>query len=576
MHVILLARETLEAVGVSQCVQLALVVGNVAAALLYLSLEVSRLVRTLDLPDQALVTDEQKEHTEYEYSDCVLVQYPFAQPRMIGNVLLYVGELHCLPKIGKAGTVLPDFPKKHTKLQKIFDICKYYGHFFYLRYDFCGFFRVSGQFDATGVQFVRNKSEQRYMKKVLIIAGLFACMCLSAQTTGLVVVDQPSDTTAVKDSVDGFRFTMVDSVAITPVKDQNRSSTCWAFSTIGFLESELLRMGKGEYDLSEMFVVSKTMMDRATYFVRQYGDGSSFAPGGSAYDVIYCMSHYGLVPQEAMPGIRYGAAKGDTLPVHSELDAVAGGYLKALTSGKLKKLTPVWKEGLQAIYDTYLGACPEEFTYKGKKYTPKSFAESLGLKEDDYVSITSYTHHPFYERFALEVPDNWRMDQMYNIPIDELIAVIDNAIAKGYTLAWGADVSEDGFTRKGIGVMPDADNGAEITGSDMAHWLGLKADQRKDELTKRPLLEVEVTQQMRQDAYDRWETTDDHGMQIFGIAHDQNGKKYYMVKNSWGTARSDYKGIWYVSEAFMRYKTNDILVHKDALPKDIKKKMGVK
>ena len=207
------------------------------------------------------------------------------------------------------------------------------------------------------------------MKSFCIIAGLLTCLSLSAQSTGVIIVNEPADSLAM-DSVDGFRFTTIDSVAITPVKDQNRSSTCWAFSTLGFLESELLRTGKGEYDLSEMFVVSKTMMDRATYFVRQYGEGSSFSPGGSAYDVIYCMSHYGLVPQEAMPGIRYGAAKGDTLPVHNELDAVAGGYIKALTGGKIKKLTPVWKEGLQAIYDTYLGTCPEEFTYRGKTYTP--------------------------------------------------------------------------------------------------------------------------------------------------------------------------------------------------------------
>ena len=409
------------------------------------------------------------------------------------------------------------------------------------------------------------------MKELMIIAALAVGMTAWAQNDSTIV--EKDSTKVEKDSIEGFRFTTVDSVGITPVKDQNRSSTCWAFSTLGFLESEVLREKGKVVDFSEMYVVSKTMIDRATYCVRLYNE-PHFAPGGSAYDVIYCMEHYGLVPQEAMPGIRYGWTKNDTLPVHSELDHVASGYLKGLNG--LKRISPVWKEGLQAVYDTYLGKCPEEFTYEGKTYTPKSFVKELGLKADDYVSFTSYTHHPFYEKFALEVPDNWRMDQMYNIPIDELIAVIDNAIAKGYTLAWGADVSEDGFTRKGIGVMPDADNGAEITGSDMAHWLGLKADQRKDELTKRPLPEVEVTQQMRQDAYDRWETTDDHGMQIFGIAHDQNGKKYYMVKNSWGTARSDYKGIWYVSEAFMRYKTNDILVHKDALPKDIKKKMGVK
>ena len=259
---------------------------------------------------------------------------------------------------------------------------------------------------------------------------------------------------SVKDTAkvdSGFVFTTVDSVAITPVKDQHRSGTCWAFSALGFLESEVLRTKGKVVDFAEMFVVNKTMMDRATYCVRMYND-VKFAAGGSAYDVIYCMKHYGLVPQEVMPGIRYGSTPADTLPVHAELDKVAGGYLNALTG--LKKLTPVWREGLQAIYDTYLGACPEEFKFEGKKYTPLSYVESLGLDADDYVSLTSYTHHPFYQTFALEVPDNWRMDQMYNLPIDELMRVIDNAIATGYTLAWGADVSEIGFTRKGIGVMP--------------------------------------------------------------------------------------------------------------------------
>ena len=294
------------------------------------------------------------------------------------------------------------------------------------------------------------------MKKIILLA--FAAMSVAAMGNGRGTMVQ-GDSIQAKDSVEGFQFTTVDSVGTTPVKDQNRSSTCWAFSTIGFLESEVLRTKGKVIDLSEMFVVSKTMMDRANYCVRLYNE-PRFAPGGSAYDVIYCMEHYGLVPQEAMPGIRYGWTKNDTLPVHNELDHVAGGYLNGLKG--LKKLSPVWKEGLQAIYDTYLGKCPEEFEYEGKKYTPKSYAEGLGLRAEDYVSLTSYTHHPFYERFALEVPDNWRMDQMYNVPIDELMSVIDNALAKGYTLAWGADVSETGFTRKGIGVVPDEDNGADI------------------------------------------------------------------------------------------------------------------
>jgi aminopeptidase C len=334
-------------------------------------------------------------------------------------------------------------------------------------------------------------------------------------------------------------------------------------------------MGKGEWDLSEMFVVHHTMLDRAEYVVRMYGT-AQFAPGGSAYDVIYCLKNYGLVPQEVMPGIKYGSTPADTLPVHTELDAVAGGVVDAVVNSGLKKLTPVWKQALTAVYDTYLGACPETFTYKGKKYTPKSFAEMLGLNADDYVSITSYTHHPYYTTFALEVPDNWRMDQMYNVPMEEMMAIIDNALAKGYTLAWGADVSEICFTRTGLGVVPNEEEAVDLTGSDMARWLGLSATDKREELTKKPLPEKTITQEMRQAAYDSWENTDDHGMQIFGTAKDQNGKRYYMVKNSWGTQKSEYKGIWYVSEAYMQYKINDVLVHKDAIPTAISQTLGIK
>ena len=404
------------------------------------------------------------------------------------------------------------------------------------------------------------------MKKILFS---FAACAMS-----MSLVAQVDNTETPSDSTEGFRFTTIDSIAITPVKDQNRSSTCWSYSTIGFFESELLRMGKGEYDLSEMFVVHHTMLDRAEYSVRMYGT-AEFAPGGSAYDVIYCLKNYGMVPQEVMPGIQYGSTPADTLPVHAELDAIAGGVVKAVTSSGLKKLTPVWKKALTAVYDTYLGECPATFIYNGKEYTPKSFAEELGLNADDYVSITSYTHHPYYTTFALEVPDNWRMDQMYNVPMEEMMAIIDNALAKGYTLAWGADVSEICFTRKGLGVVPEEEKAVDLTGSDAARWLGLSATDKREELTKKPLPEKTITQEMRQAAYDSWENTDDHGMQIFGTAKDQNGKRYYMIKNSWGTQKSEYKGIWYVSEAYMQYKTNTILVHKNAIPKDIRKKLGI-
>ena len=368
-----------------------------------------------------------------------------------------------------------------------------------------------------------------------------------------------------------FVFTTVKENPITSIKNQNRSSTCWSFSSVAFLESELLRQGKGEFDLSEMFIVHHTMEDRAVNYVRYHGD-ASFSPGGSFEDMVVCYEKYGMVPQDAMPGIMYG----DSLPVHNELDAVAGAYVEAIGKGKFSKLTPVWKNGLRSIYDTYLGECPKEFTYNGKTYTPRTFAdEVLKLNMDDYISLTSYTHHPFYTQFNVEVQDNWRNALSYNLPIEELMEVMDNAVRKGYTFAWGSDVSEQGFTRDGIAVFPDASKGAELTGSDMAHWLGLSAADKRKELTSKPLPEVTVTQEMRQTAFDNWETTDDHGMLIYGLAKDQNGKEYFMVKNSWGEA-GKYKGIWYASKAFVAYKTMNILVHKDAIPSKIAKKLGLK
>ncbi|MEA4887474.1 MAG: C1 family peptidase [Bacteroides graminisolvens] len=368
---------------------------------------------------------------------------------------------------------------------------------------------------------------------------------------------------------EGFVFSTVKENPITSIKNQNRSSTCWSFSSLAFLESELLRQGKGEYDLSEMFVVHHTMADRAERYVRLHGD-NSFSPGGSFYDVVYCMNNYGLVPQEAMNGIMYG----DTLPVHNELDAVAEAYVNAIAKGKLTKLTPVWMNGLNAIYDTYLGKCPEKFSYKGKEYTPLTFAKSLGLNADDYVSLTSYTHHPFYKKFAIEIQDNWRNAESWNLPIDEFMTVIENAVNNGYTVAWGSDVSEDGFTRDGIAVVPQM-NRTDLTGSDMARWTGLTMADKRKELTSKPMPEMDITQEMRQKAFNNWETTDDHGMLIYGTAKDQNGKEYFMVKNSWGT-NNKYKGTWYASKAFVKYKTMNILVHKDALPKEIAKKLGFK
>jgi aminopeptidase C len=389
--------------------------------------------------------------------------------------------------------------------------------------------------------------------KVLTVLALFSMMLFSRQ----------KDTT-------GFVFTTIKENPITSIKNQNRSSTCWCFSGLSFLEAELLRLGKGTYDFAEMFVITHTMLDRAKNYVRYHGE-NSFSPGGSFYDVLYCWQYYGIVPQSIMQGNLYG----DTLPVHNEIDAVAKGYTDAIAKSSSSKLTPVWSNGLAAIYASYLGELPKEFTYNGKKYTPKSYADSFGLNMNDYVSISSFSHHPFYTQFAVEVPDNWRNALSYNVPIDELIKIIDYAIENGYTVAWASDVSETGFTRNGIAVMPDVNRGAELTGSDMARWTGLSAADKRNELTACPLPEVNVTQDIRQLAFDNWETTDDHGMLIYGIAQDQNGKPYYLVKNSWGLS-GKYKGIWYASKAFVAYKTLNIIVHKNAIPKDILKKLNIK
>ena len=400
------------------------------------------------------------------------------------------------------------------------------------------------------------------MKKLLTVAAL-GLFCVSGMAQ------------EAPEKKEGFEFTVVKENPITSIKNQNRAGTCWSYSALAFIESELIRLGKGEHDLSEMFIVHNTYLDRADKAVRTHGD-VSFSQGGSFYDVLYGMKTFGLVPEAEMrPGVMYG----DTLSNHNELTAVSDAVVAAIAKGGLSKLQKndknelLWKKAIEAVHDIYLGKRPEKFTYQGKEYTPKSFYESLGLNADDYVSLTSYTHHPFYSSFVLEIQDNWRWAQSYNLPIDEFMQVFDNAIMKGYTIAWGSDVSESGFTRTGVAVLPDADKAQELSGSDMARWLKMKPEEKK--LNTKPQPQKWVSQEERQVAYDNYETTDDHGMQIFGIAKDQIGNEYYMVKNSWGEAGT-YKGIWYASKAFARYKTMNIVVHKDALPKDIAKKLGIK
>lgn len=379
----------------------------------------------------------------------------------------------------------------------------------------------------------------------------------------------------VKDSVNKNKpvFTTIKENKITSIKDQNRSGTCWAYSTLAYFESEILRKTGKTYDLCEAFVANKTYMDRAIQVVRLHGD-CQFSQGGSCYDPLYCLQHYGICPEDAMPFP--GSLYGDSLNNFNEFFGVMEPYVAAIAKSTEKKISTQWKVGLQGILDAYLGQCPEKFTYQGKEYTPKSFANSLGLDFNDYVTITSYTHHPFYTQFAVEVQDNWRNPLSYNVPMDEMMRIIDNAINEGYCIAWGGDVSEEGFTRAGLAYAYDTKKIQSMKGSDAAKWLRLERSKKAELFDSLGCTAPEITptQGMRQERYDSWELTDDHGMLIYGIAKDQNGKEYYMVKNSWGEW-GDYKGIWYMTKTFIAANTMDYMVNKNAIPKDIRKKLGL-
>ncbi|WP_294747641.1 C1 family peptidase [uncultured Prevotella sp.] len=368
-------------------------------------------------------------------------------------------------------------------------------------------------------------------------------------------------------------FTTIKENPITSIKDQNRSGTCWDYSTISFFESEILKATGKTYDLCESFVANKTYMERAIQVVRFHGD-CQFAQGGSAEDVLATMKTHGICPQDAMPFP--GSLYGDSLNNFNEFFSLLEPYVAAISKSTAKKISNQWKAGLQGILDAYLGECPEEFTYEGKKYTPKSFVESLGINLDDYVSITSYTHHPFYTAFAVEVQDNWRFPLSYNLPMDEMMQVIDNAIENGYTVAWGGDVSEDGFTRQGLAYAIDTKKTESLQGSDMARWLKMSTEKKRNLIDSLgcTVPEIVPTQKMRQERFDNWELTDDHGMLIFGVAKDQNGKEYYMVKNSWGET-GEYKGVWYMTKSFIAANTMDFLINKNAIPKAIRKKLGI-
>ncbi len=405
------------------------------------------------------------------------------------------------------------------------------------------------------------------MKKLFIIA--LAALCAAPAMAEEAKNEEKKDT---------LIFTPVIENRVTSIKNQNNSGTCWAYSSLAFLESEVLKkhpeMKPEDLDLCESFLVSKTYTDRADRHIRTHGD-ASFSQGGSFYDAIYCLKHYGLVPEGLMP---YPTTLyGDSLFNFTNFFPPMEAYLKAIATSDAKKINPSWKKSFQGMLDDYFGTCPEgNFTYQGKTYTPQSYAQSLGLNADDYISLTSYTHQPFYEPFILEIQDNWRWASSYNLPLDEFMQVMEYAVRQGYTFAWGADVSEDGFSRrtgkhKCVATVPDTKQKASV-GSDQSRWTGEKAGVKlsADDTAG----EKVITQELRQEGYDNWTTTDDHGMQIYGIAKDQNGKEYFMMKNSWGDY-GPYKGFWYISKPYVAYKTMNIVINKNAVPKAILKKLGL-
>ncbi len=370
----------------------------------------------------------------------------------------------------------------------------------------------------------------------------------------------------------GFTFTDVKLVKTTSVKDQNKSGTCWCFSGLSFFEDEILRKTGKEMDLSEMFVVRHCYDDKADKYVRTNGK-INFSQGGSALDPMYVWCSYGIVPESAYTGLQYGEEKHS----HYEMADVLTSYVNAVNRNANKRISTAWRKGFNGVLDAYLGEYPSTFTYEGKTYTPRSFAESLPINPDDYVALTSFTHHPYYTQFALELADNWLWEKYYNLPLDEFKAVVDNAIDNGYSLVWAADVSEGGFKwAKGYAVMPKEKTEADMDGTELARWVKLSDKDREKQKydINGPVEEITVTPESRQTMFDRQETTDDHGMVIVGKAVDQNGNKYYKVKNSWDTNQI-YDGYFYVSEPYFLAKTIDIYLNKEAVPEPIRAKLGL-
>lgn len=369
-----------------------------------------------------------------------------------------------------------------------------------------------------------------------------------------------------------YEFTDVKINDITGAKNQGRAGTCWSYGTMATIESDAIKNGKGAHDLSEMWIVRNTYLNKIKKFVRMHGN-SNLGQGGNAHDLPDVVAEYGLVPEEVYPGLNYGTSA----HVHGELDAALIAYANAIVKNPNRTLTTAWVDGANGILDAYFGKRPEKFTYQGKEYTPKSFAAELGINSSDYVSITSFTHHPFYTAFAVEIPDNWAWGKSYNLPLNEFEQVLDDAVNNGYTVSWGADVSEKGFAyNKGFAVLPETNIDA-IDNLEKARWVELTPEERSAQMFKfeQAVPEIKVTQDLRQKWFDNYETTDDHGMQIYGIVKDGAGNKFYAVKNSWGTDHIN-KGCFYVSTPFVLGKTINFMVNKNALSADMKAKLGIK
>ena len=411
------------------------------------------------------------------------------------------------------------------------------------------------------------------MKKIclwMVLAGLLPTM-LYSQVDEKKQVKTPKIEGAKITNKEGsaYDFTVIADIEANEVPSQGRTGTCWSFSTLSFFESELLRMGKGKHNLSEMYIARKAYEDKAEYYVRMHGK-NNFDEGGAFHDIPHVWRKYGILPEQVYTGLNYGTES----HIHAEMAESLKGMVDALIKNPNRKLTPVWQDAIAGVLDEYLGEVPEKFEYQGKTFTPESYAESLELDMDNYVPLTSFTHHPFYETFVLEVPDNWAFGQVYNIPLDELWEVMEYSLKEGYSFAWASDVSEKGFSfRNGLAIVPKDEETIAVSGRDKKNFNDAGSEKKSNAFME-PVEEIKVTQDKRQEAFDNYQTTDDHGMHATGLVTDQNGTKYLIIKNSWGTG-NDCDGYFYASEAYVRYKTIDILIHKDAIPKGIKKKLGL-